>query len=78
MREAIKSVASDVHAPHPVSSRRGELISSGALAELLLRRLPLHKRCPSTTLSRRVRVGQWATARIVDFQETEERSATNT
>jgi hypothetical protein len=35
--EAIKSVASDVHAPHPVSSRRGELTSSAGMPELLLR-----------------------------------------
>jgi len=35
---AIKSVPSDVHAPHPVSSRRGELTSSAAMPELLLRR----------------------------------------
>jgi hypothetical protein len=35
--EAIKSVASDVHAPHPVSSRQGELTSSAGMPELLLR-----------------------------------------
>jgi hypothetical protein len=35
---AIKSVASDVHAPHPVSSRRGELTSSAGMPELLIRR----------------------------------------
>jgi hypothetical protein len=35
---AIKSVPSDVHAPHLVSSRRGELTSSAGMPELLLRR----------------------------------------
>jgi hypothetical protein len=62
---AIKSVASDVHAPHPVSSRRGELTSSAGMPELLLRR-SAPGQCSdsaSTTLSKRVMVGRRASVK---------------